>query len=340
MARTVLLSMAVLLLACGNEGAVRLTVGGAGAAGGEGLVLGLRSDDTVRFARRIDGGVAEHRRTPVTGDRDQFLLITTNEPGVDQCKILVLDDRGRLTADYRISGASPFRVHPKSARHEGEKFRLLLAPVPSSVVPFTMGRRRLLAFCARDSYAPSSFVLLEAPARDRLVERLVFWNFGHIHFLRVAAPYVAILGMSNRFRTAADGVGYPLFIAIFDLRDLAWDDPAAPCERGVSPRPEDPPTGGTRLYRTYLRVATDSRGMRAYKGRGWVSARIRDGVLHAAIDSGMVYAVDLATGAFDLRDGQAYHENYARRRARDPGLPDLAQHLADLRAETKTWTRE
>ena len=333
-----MLWIALCLAACGNDGAVRLTVGGAGAAGGEGLVLGLRSDDTVRFARRIDGGIAEHRRTPVTGDKDQFLLITTKEPGVDQCKILVLDHRGDLAADYRIPGASPFPVHPQRARFDGEKFRLLLAPIPSTVIPFAMGRRRLVALCARDSYAPSSFVLLEAPSRDRLVERLVFWNFGHIHFLREAAPYVVILGMSNRFRT--DEAGYPLFLAVFDLRDIAWDGAAAPCLHGVSPRVDAPRTDATRLYRRYLCISSDPRGMVSCVGRGWVSARMRDGVLHAAVNSGLVYVVDLESGQVELQEGQAYREEFAERRARDPGLPELARHLADLKAATRIWTRE
>ena len=333
-----MLWIALCLTACGNEGAVRLTVGGAGAAGEEGLVLGLRSDDTVRFARRIDGGIAEHRHTPVTEDRDQFLLITTKEPGVDQCKIVVLDDRGRLTADYRISGTSPFRVHAQRARYDGEEFRLLLAPIPSTVIPFAMGHRRLLALCARDSYAPSSFVLLEAPARDRLVERLVFWNFGHIHFLREAAPYVVILGMSNRFRTKE--AGYPLFIAVFDLRDIDWDDAAAPCLRGISPRVDERETDATRLYRRYLCISSDPRGMVAFVGRGWVSARIRDGVLHAGVNSGMVYVVDLESGEVELREGQAYREEFAQRRRRAPDLPELAQHMADLKAATRVWTRE
>jgi hypothetical protein len=318
-----MLWIALCLAACGNEEAVRLTVGGTGAAGGEGLVLGLRSDDTVRFARRIDGGIAEHRHTPVTGDKDQFLLITTQEPGKDQCKILVLDHRGDLATDYRIPGASPFPVHPQRARFDGEMFRLLLAPVPSTVVPFAMGRRRLLALCARDSYAPSSFVLLEAPSRDRLVERLVFWNFGHLHFLREAAPYVVILGMSNRFRT--EEAGYPLFLAVFDLRDIAWGDAAAPCLRGVSPRADEPLADATRLYRRYLCISSDPRGMAAFVGRGWVSARIRDGVLHAAVNSDVTYVVDLETGRFELQEGQAYRETFA---------------LADLKAATRVWTRD
>jgi hypothetical protein len=333
---TRLLWMALLLAACGREGAVRLTVGGAGAAGGEGLVLGLRSDDSVRFARRIDGGIAEHRRTPVTGAEDQFLLITTKEPGVDQCKIMVLDDSGRLAADYRIPGASPFPVHPRRARYEGEKFRLLLAPIPSTVIPFAMGNRRLLALCARDSYAPSPFVLLEATSRDRLVERLVFWNFGHLHFLLEAAPYVAILGMSNRLRTQE--AGYPLFVAIFDLRDLAWDDAAA-CRRGTSPRADEPKADAAHLFRHYLCVSSDPRGVANFVGRGWLSARIRDGVLHATVGSGMVYDVDLQSGRFALRVGPGYGEEFARRRARDAGLPELEKHVADLKAATLVWTR-
>ncbi|MHC4817026.1 MAG: hypothetical protein ACYTF8_03045 [Planctomycetota bacterium] len=326
------------LAACGKEGAVRLTVGGAGAAGGEGLVLGLRSDDTVRFARRIDGGIAEHRHAPVTEARDQFLLITTKEPGVDQCKILVLDDRGRLAADYRISGASPFPVHPRRARYEGENTRLLLAPIPSAVIPFAMGRHRLIALCARNSYAPSPFVLLEAPSRDRLVERLVFWNFGHLHFLLEDVPYVVILGMSNRLRTQE--AGYPLFVAVFDLREIAWDDPGAPCLRGTSPRADEPKTDATHLFRRYLCVSSDPRGTVNFVGRGWVSARIRDGVLHATVNSGMVYELDLASSKFDLRPGPDYREDFPRRRARDAGLPALEEHVADLKAATLVWTRE
>jgi hypothetical protein len=328
--------LVLVLAACGKEGAVRLTVGGAGAAGGQGLVLGLRGDDTVRFVRRIDGGVAEHRRTPVTEGRDQFLLITTREPGVDQCKILVLDDRGRLAADYRISGASPFPVHPRRARYEGESFRLLLAPIPSTVVPFALGRRRLVALCARDSYAPSPFVLLEAPARDRLVERLVFWNFGHLHFLLEAAPYVVILGMSNRLRTQE--AGYPLFAAIFDVRDIAWDDGA--CQRGISPRAAEPKTDPSYLFRHYLCVSSDPRGVVDFVGRGWITAQVRDGVLEATVNSGMAYDVDLESGAFALRASRAYREEYPRRRARDRGLPELEKHVADLKAATLVWSRE
>lgn len=331
-----LLFFALLLAACGKEGAVRLTVGGAGAAGGEGLVLGLRSDDTVRFVRRIDGGVAEHRHTPVTEDKDQFLLITTREPGVDQCKILVLDDRGRLAADYRIPGASPFPVHPRRARYEGESFRLMLAPIPSTVIPFRLGGRRLVALCARDSYAPSPFILLEAPARDRLVERLVFWNFGHLHFLLEAAPYVVILGMSNRLRTQE--AGYPLFVAVFDVRDIPWDD--ATCVRGVSPRADEPKTDPAHLFRHYLCVSSDPRGVVNFVGRGWVSARVRGGVLQATINSGMVYDVDLESGTFTLSASRTYREEYPRRRARDTGLPELDRHVADLKAATLVWSRE
>lgn len=333
---TRLLWAALLLAACGREGAVRLTVGGAGAAGGEGLVLGLRSDDTVSFVRRIDGGIAEHRHTPVTEDKDQFLLITTREPGVDQCKILVLDDRGHLAADYRIPGASPFPVHPRRARYEGEKFRLLLAPIPSMVIPFAMGHRRLVALCARDSYAPSPLVLLEAQARDRLVERLVFWNFGHLHFLLEASPYLVILGMSNRLRTQE--AGYPLFVAIFDLRDIAWSD--ATCVRAVSPRADEPKTDPAHLFRHYLCVSSDPRGVASFVGRGWSSARIRDGVLHATLGSGMVYDIELRSGRFALRAGPGYREEFARRRARDTGLPELDRHVADLKAATLVWSRE
>jgi hypothetical protein len=332
-----MLALALCLAACGKEGAVRLTVGGAGAAGGEGLVLGLRGDDSVCFARRVDGGVAEHRRTPVTAEQDQFLLITTKEPGIEQCKILVLDDRGRLAADYRIPGASPFLVHPQRARYAGETFRMLLAPIPSTVVPFTMGRRRLLALCARDSYAPSPFILLEAPTRDRLVERLVFWNFGHLHFLLEAAPYVAILGMSNRLRTQE--AGYPLFMAVFDLRDIAWDDPAAPCLRDVSPRADEPPADAERLFRHYLCVSSDPRGAVNFVGRGWVSARIEDGVLQATVNTGMTYLVDLESGELNLRSAGTYREDFARRRARDAGLPTLEEHVAQLKAATLVWTK-
>jgi hypothetical protein len=273
----------------------------------------------------------------VTEDKTQFLLITTREPGVDQCKILVLDDRGRLAADYRIPGASPFPVHPRRARYEGESFRMLLAPIPSTVIPFTFGRRRLVALCARDSYAPSPFVLLEAPARDRLVERLVFWNFGHLHFLLEAAPYVVILGMSNRLRTQE--AGYPLFAAIFDLRDVAWDG-ATTCLRGVSPRADEPQTDPAHLFRHYLCVSSDPRGVVNFVGRGWVSARIRDGVLQATLNSGMTYDVDLESGAFTLRADRTYREEYLRRRARDAGLPELEQHVADLKAATLVWSRE
>jgi hypothetical protein len=329
--------IALLLAACGQEGAVRLMVGGAGAAGGEGLVLGLRSDDSVLFARRIDGGIAEHRHGPVTGARDQFLLITTKEPGVDQCKILVLDDRGDLAADYRIPGASPFPVHPQRARYDGEMFRLLLAPVPSTVIPFTVGPRRLVALCASDTYAPSPFVVLEAISSDRLVERLVFWNFGHLHYLIEDAPYVVILGMSNRLRTQE--AGYPLFIAVFDLRDIPWDE-ADTCLRGISPRADEPPADATRLFRRYLCISSDPRGVVGFKGRGWVSARIRDGVLYAALNSGIVYVVDLESGETELREGPSYREEFVRRRARDEGLPELAQHLADLKAATLVWTKE
>jgi hypothetical protein len=162
--------------ACGEAGPERVALGGGRTEDERGLVLGLGADDSVRFVRRIDGSIAEHRQGPVTDDRDQVLLITTKESGRDQCKIMVLDDEGEIEAEYRVSGVSPFPVPSELARHEGETFRQLQAPIANMVIPFTWRQRRLIALCTRNNYAPGSLVLLEAPSPDRLEERLVFWT--------------------------------------------------------------------------------------------------------------------------------------------------------------------
>ncbi|MHC4549402.1 MAG: hypothetical protein ACYTEZ_11560 [Planctomycetota bacterium] len=321
----------VLGLAACREGAPRrLQVGGGPTAAEEGLILGFGQEGAVRFARRIDGSIAAHRRMAVTDERAQYLLITSKEPGQDQCKILVLDDDGALAAQYRISGVSPFPYSAARARYPGETSRHLQAPVPEMVIPFRWRGRRLIAIGTRNNYSPSSLVLLEAPARDRLEERLTFWNFGHIHFVVEAAPYLVILGFSNRLGQLEHG--YPHFAAVFHLDDLAWEGAAAPRVQGISPAPEDPPAVANAPYRHYICFPQD-------RVSSWVNGEIRDGVLYASTTFGLTYAVDLATASVKAEPAEVYRSEYPQRRARDPDLPALEEHLARLVDAVRVWSR-
>lgn len=313
-------ALLVLLLApgCAEGVAERLAVAG-------GIVVGRTPGGSTRFALRLDGHVVAHRAASVTG-RDQFLLVTSKASGADQCKVLVLERDGSLAASYRVLGRSPFPLPAKRARHEGETFRQLQAPMPELVLPLQWSGRRLLALATRDDYAPSSFVVLEATARDRLEERLVFWNYGHIHLLVEAPPHLVILGFSNRLR--ARKRGYPNFAAVFHAEDLPADGRA----RGISPGPDDPPAVAGAAYRLYVFFPTE-------RVTGWASAEIHDGVLHASSTFGVTYLVDLATGSVNLKATDAYRFDHRQRRAADPSLPPLDVELAERLGSVRVWRR-
>lgn len=305
---------------CGGSGADRLGVAG-------GLVVGRRGTDVV-FSLRLDGTVIDHRAASVTREGNQFLLITGKAAGRDQSKLIVVDPDGSIAVDYRLSGVSPFPLPRSRAYFEGETLRQLQAAVPQLVQTFTYRGRRLLLAATRDNYAPSSLVLLEAVAPDRVEERFVFWNFGHIHMVVEAAPHVVILGFSNRLRERK--WGYPNFAAVFHLDDLEWG--AGRCARGISPTLDDPRAVDGAAYRSYAFFPT-------VRATSWAAAEIRDGALHAATDFGVVYTVDLATGAVNLRATDVYRADYARRRKADPSLPALDVHLASRMDNVRVWRR-
>jgi len=323
--------LALTLAACGEQGSGRLEVVGGRDTDAQGLVIGLREDGSTRFVRRIDGSVASHRRAPVTTEEDQYLLITGKEPGLDQCKILVLNLDGTLATEYRVTGVTPFKRDPETARYEGEPFRQLQAAIPDTVSPLRWRGRRLLAFCTYDTYFPSSVIVLEAVSRDRIEERLVFWNVGHIHHLVVEPPYLVALGMSNLYRTEGI-VGYPLFAAVFHLDDLPKRDTEEPCARDTSPGRSDAKMLETAAFRHYVCTPHDL-------PTSWASGEIRNGVLTASEVCGRTCSVDLKTGSVELGAEEAYRRDYTRRRRADKSLPEYEEHLEARRRAVRIWSR-
>jgi len=324
--------LALLGLACGERGPDRLVRAGGRADLKQGLVLCVRDDDTIRFVRRIDGTVAGFRRAAVTRDQSQYLVIATKEPGRDQGKIIVLDPDGSVAADYRVSGDSPFRVRPELARFEGETLRQLQAPLPDQIAPFRWDGRRLLALCTADNYAPASLVLLEATAPDRLEERLVFWNWGHIHYLLEDAPYLVIMGVGNAFLAEGEE-GYPSFAAVFSVEDLPWSGAGRQPVRANSPTPQSPPTDRHVPYRYYMVFPLD--GATAF----FRNASVRAGRLRMTNSRGLTYGIDLATGQVEAAAGETYAEAHAERRRDDPSLPPLEEHVRRLSAAVRIWRR-
>jgi hypothetical protein len=324
--------LTLVLAACGEQGSERLEVVGGRDTDAQGLVIGLHGDGSTRFVRRIDGSVATHQRAPVTTDEDQYLLVTGKEPGLDQCKILVLNLDGNLATEIRVSGVTPFKRSPTTARYEGEPFRQLQAAIPGTVSPLRWRGRRLVAFCTYDTYYPSSLVILEAVSRDRLEERLVFWNVGHIHYLVVKPPHVVALGMSNLFRTEGI-VGYPLFAAVFHLDDLPERGAEEPCARDTSPGRSDPEVLESAAFRHYVCTPHDL-------PTSWASGEIRDGVLTTTEVSGRTCVVNLETGSVNLSAEEAYRQDYTRRRRADQSLPDYEEHLEARRRAVRVWSRK
>ncbi|MHC4930724.1 MAG: hypothetical protein ACYTGV_00830 [Planctomycetota bacterium] len=322
----------LVLTACGEQGSERLEVMSGRDTDAQGLVIGRRGDGSIRFVRRIDGSVATHQRARVTADEDQYLLVTGKEPGVDQCKILVLNLDGKIATEYRVSGVTPFQRNPATARYEGEPFRQLQAAVPDTVSPLRWRGRRLVTFCTYDTYYPASLVVLEAASRDRFEERLVFWNVGHIHYLVVEPPYLVALGMSNLFRTEGI-VGYALFAAVFHLDDLPERDADDSCARDTSPGRNHPEVLETAAYRFYVCTPHDT-------PTSWASGEVRDGVLTASEVNGRTCVIDLRTGSVELGAEKAYHRDYARRRQADGSLPEYEEHLEARRRAVRVWSRK
>jgi hypothetical protein len=324
--------LALVLAGCRERGSERLEIVGGRDTDAQGLVIGRRGDGSTRFVRRIDGSVATHQQVPVTTDEDQYLLVTGKEPGLDQCKILVLNLDGRLATEYRVSGVTPFKRSPTTARFEGEPFRQLQAAIPGTVSPLRWRGRRLVAFCTYDTYYPASLVLLEAVSRDRLEERLVFWNVGHIHYLVVKPPYLVALGMSNLYRTEGI-VGYPLFAAVFHLDDLPKRGAEESCARGTSPSRGDPEVIEAAAFRLYVCTPHDL-------PTSWASGEIRGDVLTATEVCGRTCVVDLKTGSVELSAEEAYRQDYTRRRRADKSLPEYMEHLEARRRAVRVWLRK
>jgi hypothetical protein len=320
-------ALAVFLGGCADRGTWDIVWKGKASVESRGILEVSDGDGSLRFARRLDGNIAHARRLALAGRQDQILVVMGHASGGDQSKILLLDERGRTVAEYRNSGFCPWDEPAMRTRTLRGGFRHRQDPKPESVFPFAHRGRQFLAVGTHGMFhAPSVLVVLELMPHGQLEERLVFWNSGTIHKVAVRPPYLAFLGWSNHL---VDQGQYTPVIATFHLDDVLRTE----CARGQSPSRG---TGGVvkgAPYRAFLRPQTD-RGM----GSGWDVPRFEGQRLIATTNENLRYFVDAATGAVEVEALEPYPAIYERAREKDPDLPALDAHLAQMKAGVFVWT--
>ena len=177
MRRTLLL---VVLASCVRDDDVSLTWMG-DTAEAPGVLMTTKPDGSVAFVRRLDGKVGL-----VFEDGGDYVVLTGPEAGRDQRKVMILGSDGQLKAEYRPPGATPW----------GGLARL--SPSAGRVIPFRRAGRRYLAVATTGNDAAVSITILERVG-DRLVERFVFWNYGHFTEVLIGEEYLGVFGLTSKY---------------------------------------------------------------------------------------------------------------------------------------------